>query len=267
MPPMSRSPSPRGAAVPGRVARVRSAMTGAHDAPRPARPSGVRAPVLAEDSAEVPAGDLELPAPVLADQIGAEAVVRLLALQREPGPLVDAAGTGQHAVGPEHHLGVAGRPREPQALLDQLRAEAQAPGGRFDPQQPELGHRVGLTYAEDRAGPLTVDFGDPGRLARRITVVQVICDDPGHQRLVALVPAVLRVVAGHLALDDPAHVAGPGGAELIGPGRGRVAQDPGDLPYRGHQPLLVVVAQAGQQGADLTGGPRVQAPRPCPGGR
>src|SRR6201996_2867632 len=173
MPPMSRSPSPRGAAVPGRVARARSAMTGAHDAPRRVGPSRVRAPVLAEDSAEVPAGHLQLPAPVLPDQVGAEAAVRLLVLKREPGPLVDAPGTGQHAVGPEHHLGVARRPRKPQALLDQLRAEAQAPGGRVDPQQPELGHRVGLAYAEDRAGPLTVDFGDPGRLAHRVTVVQV----------------------------------------------------------------------------------------------
>src|ERR1700760_1128810 len=109
MPPMSRSPSPRGAAVPGRVARVRSAMTGAHDAPRPVRPSGVPGPVLAEVSAEVSAGDSELPAPVLADQVGAEAVVRLLALQREPGPLVDAAGIGQQPVWAGRHSRGGGR--------------------------------------------------------------------------------------------------------------------------------------------------------------
>src|ERR1700748_3137427 len=90
---------------------------------------------------ETPAGAgpdrrLEGPAPVLADEIGAKAVVRLLVPQAESGPLVDAPGLGQHAVGPQHDLGVARGPGEPQALLDQLRADAQAPCGRVHVQQP-----------------------------------------------------------------------------------------------------------------------------------
>src|ERR1700760_959901 len=80
---------------------------------------------------------LERAAPVLADQLGAEAVVGLLADQREAGPLVDAPRLRQHAVAPQRHLGVAGRAGEPPPPRDQLGADAAAPRGRVHVQQPQ----------------------------------------------------------------------------------------------------------------------------------
>src|ERR1700761_2443062 len=64
MPSMSRSPSPRRAAPPGRPGRSRTVMTGPHDAPRLPGSSGVQASAVAEVPAEVLAaipGQLRVP--------------------------------------------------------------------------------------------------------------------------------------------------------------------------------------------------------------
>src|SRR5439155_290127 len=59
-----------------------------------------------------------------------------------------------------------------------------------------------------RADALAAALGDPAALARRIEVLDEPGDDPGHQRLEALVPAVFLGVERAVPLHHPAQVAG-----------------------------------------------------------
>src|SRR5581483_2263176 len=137
---------------------------------------------------------LKSPGPVLAHQVTAEAVVAVLAVQGESGPLVYPPGVGEDVVGPQGDLRVPGLAGEPEHLLDQPGADAQAPRPRLDEQQPQPRGRGVLAHAEHAARRAAVDLGDPGRLGRRVPAVQVVRDDPGHERLVGGVPAELRRV-------------------------------------------------------------------------
>ncbi len=89
----------------------------------------------------------------------AEAAVLLLLDQAEAGLLVDLAGGHQDIVGPQHHGAVADRPREANTLLHQALADAQPAHLRLDQQQAQLGHRVRLLDAEDRANVLALPLG------------------------------------------------------------------------------------------------------------
>src|ERR671910_696097 len=90
----------------------------------------------------------EVEHPVLPDEVVAETVVLLLLDQLEPGPLVDAPRRHEHVVRPEHQRSVAGGPGEPDALVDQPRADSRTARRRLDQKQPQLScHRV-LGYAE-----------------------------------------------------------------------------------------------------------------------
>ena len=82
----------------------------------------------------------------------------------EPGRLVDAARRGQAVLSPERDLLIARRPGEPQALLDQPAADAQAAGPRLDEQQPQLCGGGVLAHAEHAPGRRAVHLGDPCRL-------------------------------------------------------------------------------------------------------
>src|SRR5580704_6813894 len=117
--------------------------------------------------------------PVLLDQVLTEVVMPRLVVQREAGPLVDPPGAGQHVVGPQRDVGVPGPAREPEYLLDQLAADAEAPGPRLDQQQAQAGRGGVLPHAERAPGPRPVDLGDPGRLASGITLVHVVAHAPG----------------------------------------------------------------------------------------
>src|SRR3989449_7624508 len=94
------------------------------------------------------------------------------------------------------------------AFLDQPPAEAAATRPGFDDQQPQLGGRSRLLDDEHRADALAVHLGDPAALERGIEVLDEPGDDPGHQRLEALVPAVFLCVERAVPLHYPAQVAG-----------------------------------------------------------
>src|SRR5439155_26087059 len=78
----------------------------------------------------------------------------------------------------------------------------------LDDQQAQLCGRSRLLDDEHRADALATAFCDPAALARRIEVLDEPGDDPGHQRLEALVPAVFLGVERAVPLHHPAQVAG-----------------------------------------------------------
>src|ERR1700730_8185516 len=86
-----------------------------------------------------PQASVQAQPPVLPDQVMPEAVMRLRIHQLETGTLVDTARGGQDVVGPQDDLPVTRPAREGQALRHQALAQPQAPGGRLDQQQPQLG--------------------------------------------------------------------------------------------------------------------------------
>lgn len=120
---------------------------------------------------------LQLAVPGLADEVVAEAVVGFLGDEREPVALVDAAGGGEHVVGPQRDRLVTGVPCGCEALVDQAGAQAQAACFRVDEQQAQLRGPVVLAYAEDAAGPDPVDLRDPGRLRTGSLPLAVVGDD------------------------------------------------------------------------------------------
>src|SRR6185312_15723146 len=110
-------------------------------------PAVTAAPPRLSGPAE-PVRPLQVARPVLAGQVLPETVVPALVVQGEAGALVDAPGVGQHVVGPQGDPGVAGPVREPQHLVDQPAADAQAPGPRLHQQQPEPRGSGVLAHAE-----------------------------------------------------------------------------------------------------------------------
>src|SRR5262249_28223104 len=113
-------------------------------------------------------GDSELLLPRLTHQIVAEARVAFLVCAPIAGCLVDAPGREQHAVRPQGDHAVAGRAREPLALRDEPRADADATCGRLDEQQAQLGHGRAALDHEHAPDALAVLLRDPAALARRI---------------------------------------------------------------------------------------------------
>src|SRR4051794_3157111 len=72
----------------------------------------------------LPGGLRKYQPPVLVDEITAVRRLALLALQDEPGTLVQAAGAHEDVVGEEDHLAVPGPGGEPHALVDQPATDA-----------------------------------------------------------------------------------------------------------------------------------------------
>src|SRR5262245_15126157 len=97
---------------------------------------------------------LQLQLPVLSHQIVAEAVMRLLLDQPEPGLFVDMAGGMKEAVRPQHDLLVPGLPGETHAFADQALADAHTPRARLDQQQAQLGHSLRFFDKKYTAGDL-----------------------------------------------------------------------------------------------------------------
>src|SRR5215208_1171835 len=152
-------------------------------------------------------GSLELLLPRLPQLLRPEQRVRLGAHQAEAGLLVDVAGGGEDAVGPEGDPPVAGGAGEGDALVHQAAAEPQAARRRLHEQEAQLRHLVGLPDEKDRADDLAAPLGDPAALAGRVQLLDELGDDGGDQRLEALVPAVLLPVEDAVAVDHPPDVA------------------------------------------------------------
>src|ERR1035438_6482612 len=202
--------------------------------------------------------------PVLPYQVVAEAAVLLGAGELEAGPLVDAARRGEHVVGPQHDLRVAGPAGEGNALGDEAAAQAHAPRSRLDEQQAELRGRIRFAHAEHASGWRAVQFGNPGRLARRAGTSRVVRDDPGDECLVAAVPSVILRVKRAIAVHHPAQVARAGRPEHEGGGPRGSLDDLPDGRHRSGQPPLAVLGEGGQQRADLVIGAAIQHPERFP---
>jgi hypothetical protein len=89
-------------------------------------------------------------------------------------------------------------------------------------------------------------------------VVDVIRDDPGHQRLVAGVPAELLGVHRPVPLNHPAHVARLRRPQHVPTRRRGLRQHVGNDVHGVDQPVPVLVTHHGQQVPGLRGGPAVQ---------
>jgi hypothetical protein len=56
--------------------------------------------------------------PVFADEVTAETVVRLFAIEFESGPLIEASSLQLYVLSPQHDPGVTQSGGEPEALVD-----------------------------------------------------------------------------------------------------------------------------------------------------
>src|SRR5262245_49724051 len=97
---------------------------------------------------------VKLQLPDLFHQIVAEAVMRLLFDEPEPGFFVDMAGGMKDAVRPQRDLLVPGLPGESHAFTDQALADAHAPSARLDQQHAQLGHSLRFFDKKHTAGDL-----------------------------------------------------------------------------------------------------------------
>src|SRR5437016_7513375 len=175
---------------------------------RSTRPSRKAATASSDTAPGSPRGRSQRELPELADEFVAEARVPLLSHPPETALLVDRARRGEIRLRPEHELAVALGARKGDAFFDQPPAEPAAARRGLDDQQAQLGGRSRLLDDEHRADALAAALGDPAALARRIEVLDEPGDDPGHQRLEALVPAVFLGVERAVPLHHPAQVAG-----------------------------------------------------------
>src|SRR5207237_8605168 len=187
---------------------------------------------------------MQAKAPGLPAQPLPKARVPLAADELEAGSLVDAPRRDEHVVRPEHELAVARGPRERDALVHQARADPVPAGARFDEQQPELRDGVALSHAEDRADAFAIELRDPTPFALRVEMLDELGDDPGDERLEALVPPVLLPVARAVPTHDPAHVTGAVCPQphLAGMHRGRI-EGGLDRPHRLHDVFLTTARE------------------------
>jgi hypothetical protein len=73
--------------------------------------------------------------PVFADEVTAETVVGLVAIEFESGPLIEPSSLQLHILSPQHDPGVARSDGEPEALVDQPSSHPRTACRRFDEQQ------------------------------------------------------------------------------------------------------------------------------------
>src|SRR3954464_923374 len=104
-------------------------------------------------------------------------MVGSLVRELEAGGLVDAAGGGEVALGPEGDGVIAGLAGEAYALLDPTPADAQSTGRGLDEEEAQLGYAFPLRMGdqEDGADVLALPLGDPTALAAGI----MVADEPG----------------------------------------------------------------------------------------
>src|ERR1700754_4836332 len=95
-----------------------------------------------------------------------EAVVRLAAVASKAGALIDSPRGHQNIVGPQGDSPIAGKSGESQTLVDEPGPDTGSARRRLDDQQAQLcGVLCVGGSTEHAADPLTVQLGDPRRLA------------------------------------------------------------------------------------------------------
>lgn len=186
---------------------------------------------------------LQVARPALAHEVVAEAVVPFLFNQLEAGSLVDAARPLEDVVGPQHHLAVAGAPREPQALVDQPGADPHSPCGRLDEQESQLRDAVLLCDAKDTPRRLSFDLGDPRPLPCRLPVLDEVRDDVGDKGLEGVVPPVLGRIEGAMTLHHPAEVSWLGRPQDNGHDPAGTVQDLSNRRHGADEPSPIAGSQ------------------------
>src|SRR5215211_4742418 len=197
--------------------------------------------------------------PGLADEIMPEAVVRLFVDEPEAHPFIDTARGAQHVIRPQRDLPVTGLSGEADAFFYQAAADAQPSCFRFDEEKSQLGGLLRLLDDEHGADDLAFSLGDPAPLHSRVVVLDELRHDLRHERLEPLIPAVLCGVENAVAVDDPAHVAGPGGPQQIrhlwlAPN----AYEPLDRSHSPHQVFLLLCRHSAQHRTDAVARARVE---------
>ena len=144
----------------------------------------------------------------LTDELDAEAVVWLLLDQVEAVAEVDTASSGERMIGPQLHTPVARRFGKLERRAHQARADVSTAGARVDEQDPQPGCLwIVAAHAEDAAGSLAAELGDPGRVVFIAGFACVVGHDPGHERLEAGIPAELGGVHLTVGHHHPAEIA------------------------------------------------------------
>src|SRR5262245_62941775 len=158
----------------------------------------------------------QLQLPRLSDELFPESIVALLLDELKARALIDAAGGGEHALGPQRDLAVARLARKAQRLLHQSGADAEPARLGLDQEKAQPRDLLCVPHQQNRSDILALALGDPAALALAIMVADEGRDDFRRQRFDPLVPAVFlpvkRAVTGH----DPTHVAGAGSRQHIG---------------------------------------------------
>src|SRR5258708_19637889 len=109
--------------------------------------------------------------------------------ERKAGALVDAAGAGEHALGPECDLAVARFARKAQSLLDQPGADAEPARLGLDQKEAQPRDLRRFPHQQDRADILALALGDPAALALGVVVAYEGPDDfRGHPSTPPLPP-------------------------------------------------------------------------------
>src|SRR3984893_2286784 len=123
------------------------------------------------------------------------------------GALVDAAGGGEHALGPERDLAVARLACKAHSLLDQSGADTEPARLGLDQKEAQPRDLLRFPHQQDRADILALALGDPAALA----LGGVVADEGRSyfrgQRFEPLIPTVFLPVERAVAARDPTHVA------------------------------------------------------------
>src|SRR5262245_53906927 len=112
----------------------------------------------------------QLQLPRLADEPFPEGIVALLLDELKAHPLIDAAGGGEHALGPERDLAVARLARKAQRLLDQSGADAEPARLGLDQEEAQPRDLLCVPHQQNRSDILALALGDPAALALAIVV-------------------------------------------------------------------------------------------------
>src|SRR5204862_2895325 len=88
----------------------------------------------------------------------------------EAGALVDAAGGGEHGVGPQRQLAVARLACKAHRLLDQSGADAEATCSRLDQEEPQPRDFIRFPHQQDGPDVLARPLRDPAALTLAVLV-------------------------------------------------------------------------------------------------
>src|SRR3954447_6291309 len=99
------------------------------------------------------------------------------------------------------------------ALLHQTAAHAQSARGGLDVEEAQLGDLVILPHQENRTDDFTAPLSDPAMLTIGVVALGKFPGYLGDEAFKVGVPAVVTAVKHAMAVNDPANVSRPMGAD------------------------------------------------------